>query len=87
MPSDWCYVNNFSEPNKPKVLRLPAGKGMPLRDDMEKLIEEVRAAIAGVFESDEYRARREAIDSVFKERHEKAFEEVQNARPVKRTSR
>ena len=21
-PSDWCYVNNFSDPNKPRLLRL-----------------------------------------------------------------
>ncbi len=77
VPADWCYINNFSEPHKPKVLRLPAGKAVPLRDDVAKLIEEVRAAIAGTFESDDYRARREGIDNAFKERHEKALEGVQ----------
>ncbi len=77
VPSDWCYVHNFSEPQKPKALRLPAGKGMKLREDMATLIDEVRGAIASIFESDEYRARREAIDNALKERHEKAFEEVQ----------
>ncbi|MCK4708850.1 MAG: AAA family ATPase, partial [Gammaproteobacteria bacterium] len=26
-PSDWCYVNNFETPHKPKILKLPAGFG------------------------------------------------------------
>src|SRR5262245_51508552 len=32
-PSDWCYVNNFSEAYKPHALRLPAGDGSKLRRD------------------------------------------------------
>ena len=26
-PSDWCYVNNFDEPQCPTALELPAGMG------------------------------------------------------------
>src|SRR5262249_9578964 len=26
-PPDWCYVNNFDDPQKPHRLRLPAGRG------------------------------------------------------------
>lgn len=37
-PFDWCYVNNFAEPHKPHILRLPAGRGASLRDDMERLV-------------------------------------------------
>ena len=33
--SDWCYVNNFEMPQKPKVLQVPAGIGHKLRKDME----------------------------------------------------
>jgi lon-related putative ATP-dependent protease len=78
VPSDWCYVNNFSEPHKPKVLRLPAGFGMRFRDEMARLVDDVKSAIVGTFESDQYRARREAIENELKERHEQAFNEVQN---------
>jgi lon-related putative ATP-dependent protease len=76
-PSDWAYVNNFEEPHKPKVLELPTGRGWPLRDDMEKLVSELREAIPAMFESDAYRARRETLDEEFKSLHEKSFEEVQ----------
>jgi len=78
VPSDWCYVNNFSEPHKPKVLRLPAGFGMRFRDEMARLVDDVKSAIVGTFESEQYRARREAIENELKERHEQAFNEVQN---------
>ena len=27
-PDDWCYINNFESPHKPKALRLPAGNGL-----------------------------------------------------------
>ena len=77
LPSDWVYVNNFAEPHKPRAIELPAGKGLPLRRDMERLIEELRAAIPAAFESDDCRARREALEEQFKESHEKALNEVQ----------
>ena len=61
-PSDWCYVNNFTEPHKPTILRLPAGQGAPLRDDMERLVEDLQATISATFESDDYLARKQAIE-------------------------
>ena len=27
VPSDWCYVNNFSNQYEPKAIKLPPGKG------------------------------------------------------------
>ena len=38
-PSDWCYVNNFDEPHKPKAIELPAGKGRHFREQIERLID------------------------------------------------
>ncbi|OGI43432.1 MAG: ATP-dependent protease [Candidatus Muproteobacteria bacterium RBG_16_64_11] len=73
---DWCYVSNFEQAHKPRVLRLPAGMGVTLRDDMQQLMDDLRSAIPAAFESDEYRARREEIEEELKERHEKAFEEL-----------
>lgn len=72
-PPDWCYVHNFDQPHQPRALRLPAGRGAKLRDDMRQLVEELLAAIPTAFESDEYRAHREQIDAEFGERQEKAF--------------
>ncbi|MCU0933376.1 MAG: AAA family ATPase, partial [Thiobacillaceae bacterium] len=78
-PSDWCYVYNFSEANKPRLLRVPAGRGGQLRDDMRGFVAELSKAIAAAFESDEYRARVEAIQEAAKAREEQALRELGQA--------
>ena len=72
-PADWVYVNNFAQPHHPIAIELPPGKALQLREDMKRLIEELRANIPAVFESDEYRNRLDSIDAEFKERQEHAF--------------
>jgi lon-related putative ATP-dependent protease len=75
-PPDWCYVNNFQEAHKPRVMQLPAGTGVKLKNDMEQLMADLRAAIPAVFESEEYRTRRQEMEEKLKEQHEQAFEEL-----------
>ncbi len=76
-PHDWCYVNNFADPQKPRRLQLPPGRGNGLREAMKRLVEELRAALPAAFERDDYRARRDVIDQQFKQRNEEAFGELQ----------
>ncbi|HLF58926.1 MAG TPA: ATP-binding protein, partial [Alphaproteobacteria bacterium] len=76
-PSDWCYINNFDGPGKPRALRLPAGTAVRLRADMERLVEELRSAVPSAFDSDDYRNRKQTIEQQFKERHEQSFAEIQ----------
>lgn len=75
-PSDWCYLNDFSEPAKPQTLRLPAGVGHGLRLDVDKLIDDLRSAIPAAFEGEEYRARSEEIEGETKERESNALREL-----------
>jgi len=76
VPSDWCYVNNFDDPYKPHALELPAGKGRPLRADMERLIADLKGAIPAAFESDDYHHQKEAVEADLKNRNEKALTEL-----------
>lgn len=76
-PFDWCYVNNFEQPHKPRALRLPPGQGRMLSQDIGKWIEELRSTIPTVFESEDYRTRKQVIEEEFKERQEKAFSTLQ----------
>ena len=76
LPSDWCYVNNFAKPHKPRALELPPGRGAILRDDMKQLVEELVSAIPAVFEGEDYNTRKQAIEDQFQERNERAFEEI-----------
>lgn len=75
-PSDWCYVNNFSDPNKPRLLRVPPGRGGRLRRDMQQFVAELAKAISAAFESEEYRVRVEAIQEEFKQREESALRQL-----------
>jgi len=73
---DWCYVNNFRDPNKPVLLRLPAGWGQRLVEDMAQLMDELRTQVSAVFESEEYHHRRQQIEDEFEQRQQAAFEEL-----------
>lgn len=75
-PSDWCYVNNFDEPQSPCALKLPAGRGAQLKSDMQQFVTELATAISSAFDSDEHRSRVEAIQEEFKNREEAALREL-----------
>jgi len=77
VPDDWCYVNNFIDAHKPVAMRLPAGRAMPFRRDMERLVNELMVAIPAAFEGEEYRHRREVIEEELKQRQGTAFEALQ----------
>ncbi len=62
-PDDWCYINNFSDPERPRALRLPAGKGAEFRDNMQALIEEIQLAIPAAFENDDYGNQLKALEA------------------------
>lgn len=78
-PSDWVYLHNFSEPNAPQLVQLPAGWGPRLRRDLEQLITELRTAIPATFESDEYRGRIRELQQTFAQRQNEAFGAVEQA--------
>ena len=66
IPPDWCYINNFREPAKPKSISFSAGKGREFQGDMEQLIDELSVAIPAAFDGDEYRSKRENIDEEYR---------------------
>ena len=74
--SDWCYVNNFDEANRPRLLQVPAGRGGQLKRDMQQFVSELAKAIEAAFESEEYRKRIEALHGAFKEKEEHALREL-----------
>ncbi|MEJ2138956.1 MAG: ATP-binding protein [Gammaproteobacteria bacterium] len=76
-PFDWCYVNNFSDPVKPRGIALPPGEGTSFKQDMTQLLEDLQASIPAAFESESYRNRLAEIEEEFSERVRKAQEEVQ----------
>lgn len=75
-PFDWCYVNNFEYPQHPRFLRLPAGTAKPLSEAMEKLVKLISSLITAAFQSDEYAAQIQQIESEINARGDKALNEL-----------
>ncbi len=69
-PDDWVYVYNFAKPYEPNAIRMPAGKAQDFRKDMEKLVEDLQAAITQAFEGEEYEKQKRAIAQQVGEKQE-----------------
>ncbi len=66
-PDDKLYVNNFKDPDSPKLIRLPAGKGRRFKKDMEDWIEVLQKNIPLVLENESFQRRRNILIEGFKE--------------------
>jgi lon-related putative ATP-dependent protease len=77
VPSDWCYVHDFANPERPRALELPAGMGIRLQRDMARAVTELRVAMRSAFESQEHRTRKQQLVSRFQDRQERALSEAQ----------
>jgi len=75
-PSDWCYVNDFDDPYRPRALQLPPGRGKALEEDMQRLVEAVQDEIRRAFESEEYAAQRDQIVHSFQQQREELIARV-----------
>lgn len=78
VPSDWCYVNNFKDQRLPIAIELPAGKAIDFRDDIDELIELLKAVLPAVFESSGYINEREALDQKFMDAQTEIFRRLQD---------
>ena len=61
IPDDKLYVHNFGNPDKPKLIRLPAGKGKKIKKDLEDLLEFLTHTIPAVFESEDYQGQKKEV--------------------------
>ncbi len=58
---DLCYVNNFSDPDRPILLRFAAGHGSRFQKEMAECLEMLKTRIPRIFEDDEFIRKRQSI--------------------------
>ena len=58
-PDDLLFVFNFARPEQPRLLRLAAGRGVVLRDRLDRLLRDISKALPGMFEGEEFQQRLE----------------------------
>lgn len=83
VPDDWCYVNNFDDNDKPRVLRLPAGTGSKLERDLDRFVEKLSDEIPSAFETKDYEKEREKIDVRFQEQRQALFADLEKVTKTK----
>ncbi len=75
-PTDWCYVNNFSDLRRPIAISVPPGTGARFRDDVDELIEDLTNAIPAALDSEEHRARLMEIEHEEREAEETSLQTI-----------
>jgi len=78
-PKDILYVFNFSEKEKPRVIKVPAGMGSDLQSDMEKIIDELQEEIPRAFEGEEYDEERKEIINEYQPKSNKIMKEFEES--------
>ncbi|MGZ4380843.1 MAG: Lon protease family protein [Gaiellaceae bacterium] len=69
-PEDWVYVYDFRNPDGPKALHLPAGRGGELARALDEFIEAARRELRRAFESEDFeRRQRESLAAIQERRH------------------
>ena len=79
VPPDLCYLHNFDEALKPRLLTLPAGRGAALRAHMQTFIRELGPALEAALDSDAHVDRVESLQTAHKAREEGALRELGQA--------
>ena len=79
IPPDLCYVHDFADPLRPRLVRVPAGRGEAWRTDMQALIRELGPAIEAALASETHTSRIEALQEAHKAREENALHAIGEA--------
>jgi lon-related putative ATP-dependent protease len=77
-PDDWCYLYNFSNPDTPTAFRLPKGKAIIFRKDMDALTNELKTELPKELESKLYEEHKNQIIKEFQNKRNSLFEELEN---------
>jgi lon-related putative ATP-dependent protease len=73
-PPDWCYVNNFADPHRPKAIRLTPGRARVFQSDCERLIGDFKTGIPKAFETEAYEQQKNAITQAAEKEQSKELE-------------
>ncbi len=82
-PEDICYVHGFDRATRPKLLRLPAGRGRALVREIGRFVADVRSLLPSALESEELRTRKQRIEEEEKRRHEGHMRELRDRAEAK----
>src|SRR5699024_7483915 len=78
---DWCYVYNFEDAYKPRVLKLPVGFGKRLKQDMEDFVNNLKMDIPRAFNEEAYQEAKKEILQDLQDIKNEIFQELNAIAP------
>jgi predicted ATP-dependent protease len=75
-PDDWCYLYNFADPDRPQILNFAQGKGKAFKDQITKLLEQLKDELAKAFSSEEYKSNTKKIVEEGQTEQQQLFEQI-----------
>jgi len=77
IPDDLCYVNNFKDQRKPRLLLMAPGKGRKLSEGMKTLVDDIRSGLRATFESEDYQNKLQSIQEEVSEKQQEIWDTIQ----------
>lgn len=75
-PSDFLYVYNFKQPDRPRILEMVAGKGELFKNEIEDTIEQIVHDLPNLFHGTEYETQKANIIKRFQEENMKLMKRL-----------
>ena len=66
--SDWCYIHNFTDYDRPSVLHLAKREGKAFQLSLDQLLEDLKRSVGKAFSGEEYHKQQKAIGEQSQER-------------------
>lgn len=77
VPSDWVYVNNFQEADRPLAIEFCAGQGVEFRNAIQELLQKLVEAIPRAFREEDFGREKERLRSDYRKRGATIAEELE----------
>ena len=75
-PPDWCYIYNFSNPNEPIAVSLPAGHGKEFKETMDQFIKDIKNDINSTFSNEDFEKEKNSIRQQFEQKRTNLLEKL-----------
>lgn len=77
VPSDWCYLYNFKDPDSPVAISMKPGDAIIFQKSMDEMIKILRTEIPKVFESKEYEKQKNKIIEASQQKQREVFSSLE----------
>ena len=76
VPSDWCYIYNFDNPNEPIAVELPAGQGKEFKKAMENLVKDVKTDVSRTLGNEDFEEEKNLIKKEYEQKKSLLMEKL-----------